>query len=164
MDHQLPVKFPLVTLAAAAPAPWTVNVNVDVADAGAAGGVYVTSTVQELPGASTVVLVQVPPVVSANVPVPVVRARSALTGAAENENDAAVAPPAVLVTVTVPFFCVRVAPEVVSPVAAKPRVAPWTVNGTGAVVPAGFVTVTLRLPTVAAVGIVNVVEMVVGLV
>ena len=95
-------------------------------------------------GVSTVVEVQVPPVIE-KVPGPAVLV---IVGAAENENAAAFAPPAVLVTVMVPFL-VPVPPVFNAGVGAESvRVAPVTLNATVLVVPFAVVTLKFFTPSV----------------
>jgi hypothetical protein len=101
--HQFPVKIALLCVAAvvaAAPAPVSVTETraVEVVEAGAAGGVYCTPTVQVAPDASVVVAAHGVPVVGAmvtNVPVP---ETSATVGTAVNDT----LPGPVFLTVTTP--------------------------------------------------------------
>ncbi len=105
----------LVWLVVAAPVSVTLTRAVDATEAGAAGGVYRMLRVHEEPAATTRFAVHGVPVV----PGPTVKVPEPLTGtivAAVNVSGPAVAPVLILVTVSVPFFTVRSAAPVTSPV------------------------------------------------
>jgi hypothetical protein len=157
MCYQLAGKFALVCDAVASPVP--VIVTCPFAVWVFVWPEYCTAIVQLPPGAITVVLVHVPPVIE-KVPFPVPLA-FAIVGANVNVNGLAVGPVAMLLTVIVPVFVPKpplfnagLGPE-------NAIVAPVTVNVTGVLVPPGVVTVTFLAPSVAPRVIVNVVVIVV---
>lgn len=134
------VTVPVAVLVLDSPEYWTVIVHVLPGAPGA-------------PGASTVVLVQVPPVML-NVPLPVPPV-FAIDGAAVKVSGPAFAPVAVLLTVMVPVF-VPVPPVVMLAGPEKPTVADLTLKVTVLLVPFAVVTLTFLFPVPAEFAIVNV--------
>jgi hypothetical protein len=111
-------------------------------------GMYCTRIVQLLPGLITAPFWQVPPGWMEKVPVPVPPVR-VNEGAAVSVSGPAVAPVAVLLTVTVPFFVVR-PPPLMFVGTVNETVAPTTLNATVLLVPPGLmVTVTVLAPSAA---------------
>jgi len=138
----------LVCDAVARPVPVTVTFAVAVV---VPDGTYCTLIVQlfPVPTLSTVVLVQVPPAMIEKVPPAV--PTFVIVGAAVNVNGPALAPVAVLVTVTKPL-CVVVVPVTNDGFGPEnATVAPVTVNPfvSAGVVPMGVVTVTFLAPSPA---------------
>jgi hypothetical protein len=111
-------------------------------------GMYCTRIVQLLPGLITAPFTQLPPGWMEKVPVPVPLAL-VNEGTAVSVSGPAVAPLAVLLTVTVPFFVVR-PPPLMFVGTVNETVAPTTVNATVLLVPPGLVvTLTVLAPSAA---------------
>jgi len=145
----LAVKLAPVAVAAASPFPVTVTCAVAVAVD--VPGAYCTLMVQFVPGFKTVVAVQVPPAIMEKAPPAV--PTFPMVDAAVKVNAPAVAPVAVLVTVTKPLCVVVVPVSNDGDGALMVAVAPLTVKVTAGVVcpPPAMARVTVLAPS-AAVG------------